>query len=664
MRVVTKKRDKDWVTKILKDLIDEKNIKYKQFMRDPTNDVLRIEALKARNKTNKLVNKAREDYFYGRFLGAQSDIRQTWQLLNEVIDRKKILNVEETIIKNFVKNEKMSLRTVADTFADKMVNNVKMLIKQCSHGPIIVQQEINNDMVQLNEFEIPSLDEFKKILNSFKNKPPGYDNVKFQYLIEENVSNILYEVVRDSLEKGKVPDKMKVAIAKPIHKSGPKNDYENYRPIQNLPLGEKALEKIVLDQLIKHLNDNKVFNNIQFAYQKGKGTLDLLDKFGDIVNNALNLNKHVMALFVDYSKAFDVLSKDVILNSLRSYGVSGNALLWFDSYLTNRFISVKIGDVFSDLKAWATGAPQGSHLGPMCYILAINDIIKYFENLDVIILMFADDLCILSIHDDEKLAFEKLQAAFNMLQKYSHDKGLTINVSKTKTLHIRNTGSAYCDKKLVFHDHECLHSQNQNLGCNCNLLVDWVQHFKYLGLIIDDHLDWEIHTTSVLKKLRSYVYVFYKLRATIPLKVMKIVYHSLVESAISYGLTTYGKRNDASLKRIENLQNSIVKIMYSKMSQASETDILEMYRSLNLLPASKLFVYKLVLKYYFSSDLLTKRPESRTRNPLKYVEYNSYNKYGERSLKCLLPKIFNSLDLKCEKIKEVKIQLKKLLLTC
>lgn len=210
-------------------------------------------------------------------------------------------------------------------------------------------------------------------------------------------------------------------------------------------------------------------------------------------------------------------------------------------------------------------------------------------------------------------------------------------------LHIRNRGPAFHEEKLIFHVHECLHSQF--LKCQCNTYVDWVENFKYLGLIIDDHLDWELNTTSIVKKLRSCVYVFHNLRNVLPLKVMKILYHSLVESAISYGLLTYGKKNEASLRRIGKLQNTIVKIMYYKNNRISK--ISEMYDKLKILRASQLFVYKIVLKYYSSNEFLIRRPESKTRQARKFIEHSSYNKFGERTLKCLLPEMFNKLPNDC-----------------
>jgi hypothetical protein len=190
------------------------------------------------------------------------------------------------------------------------------------------------------------------------------------------------------LETGKVPDKMKIAKVIPIFKSGNVNDINNYRPISLLCTFSKILEKIVANRLTSYLNDNNLICDNQFGFRSKHSTVHPML---DLVNNAakaLNKKKIFLILFCDLRKAFDTCNIPILLKKLSKLGILGAELAWFNSYLTNRRQFVAINDAMSELLSVLIGVPQGSVLGPLLFLLYINDLSSCSS---LLTLLFADD---------------------------------------------------------------------------------------------------------------------------------------------------------------------------------------------------------------------------------------------------------------------------------
>ena len=199
---------------------------------------------------------------------------------------------------------------------------------------------------------------------------------------------------------GIFPDKMKRAKVVPIHKSGSKMEISNYRPISLLPIFSKILEKLMHSRVYSFLQDQQILLKSQYGFQKNRSTehaiLDIQSKIIDAYEN----KETPYCIFLDFAKAFDTVNHSILLDKLYYYGIRGNAFKWFESYLTNRDQCVQIGNHSSGILNINYGVPQGSVLGPLLFLVYINDIAINYNILNF--QLFADDTCIFYSHKNMK----------------------------------------------------------------------------------------------------------------------------------------------------------------------------------------------------------------------------------------------------------------------
>lgn len=511
--------------------------------------------------------------------------------------------------------------------------------------------------------------EIEKIINSSNvTKTPGSDKIRLKELKKrKELLPIITDIINDSLLNGKVPDEMKVAIIRPIYKNKKHNDPTNYRPISILNTLEKILEKVVHTQITNHVVQNNIISSQQYGYQKGKSSEVCLDTFANYVNDLLNKKEHVLTLYVDFTKAFDVLLYRVIMKQLHQIGVRDVELKWFESYLTNRKAEVGVLGESSERKGWAYGVPQGSLIGPLMYILTTNVITQKLETNDSKIFMFADDTAVVVAGNDADEVRANLNKAIRELQKLTHDLGLTINCSKTKIMNIRSRGpSIISTSKFVFHNHLCLHRVNIAY-CDCEDEILGVDEHKYLGIWIDSNFKFYNQIEHVANKVRAAGTILYKLKFGIPLKTLKMVYHALVESHFNYAITSWCREDNSYTRSLGKLQDKIITNMLSNKLNKKYSNINEKYKFLDLLPVQQLFKYKIIKKNYYKRDYQTEVNVNMyaTRQENQIYFPTTANKYGDKLDKVLIPKIFNSLPANLKnipKIGEAKKKIKKYLL--
>jgi hypothetical protein len=229
--------------------------------------------------------------------------------------------------------------------------------------------------------------------NKLKTKTSsGYDEISTKLLKEtiHNISKSLTHIINQSFQTGIIPTKMKIAKVVPVHKSSDPSLLTNYRPINLLTAFSKLLEKLMYDKVIKFLTSNNIFYEHQYGFRPKHSTIHpiihLLNKFAE--SNNKKKKKLTLAVFCDLSKAFDVISHKILLRKLNNYGLRGIINTWFQNYLADRTQYVEIEGSRSTSRQLQCGVPQGSILGPLLYLIYVNDISKSSNSH---ILSFADD---------------------------------------------------------------------------------------------------------------------------------------------------------------------------------------------------------------------------------------------------------------------------------
>ena len=233
-----------------------------------------------------------------------------------------------------------------------------------------------------------------------------------------------------SLKKGIVPNKLKIAKVTPIFKSGEKDLLKNYRPISVLPCFSKILERIVYNRLYKHLTQNNVLYEKQFGFQKFCSTEYAIVQLIDQISDAFKQNQFTLGLFIDFSKAFDTVNHEILLEKLNIYGIKNNNFNWFTSYLSQRKQYITFNQDKTDMLEIKCGVPQGSVLGPLLFLLYVNNLKNASTMLDPI--MFADDTNLFYSHANIKTLFKTVNEELSHLSEWFASNKLSLNTEKTK----------------------------------------------------------------------------------------------------------------------------------------------------------------------------------------------------------------------------------------
>lgn len=347
---------------------------------------------------------------------------------------------------------------------------------------------------------------------------------------------------------------------------------------------------------------------------------------------------------VDFSKAFDTLNFEKLYQKMEQNGIQGPMLELLKNYHTNRYNAVSIAGEQSDQIRTQYGTAQGSVLGPTEYLLYVNDMCNVFQHVSVY--QFADDTCLISAHKDIIKAQSMMQEDFDTLCKWAHDLGLSINYSKTKLIYIHSPyKKAASLPMIVAHEHSCMHINNN--ACKCGKL-EIVKEHTYLGLIIDHKFNWRSHVNLICNKLRAILSKLCVLKHKVPYRTLRLMYMSLADSVISYGLTSNGRTYKTYLNDIYNLQIRILKtIVPLKVKFKNKDNYHNLFHYCKVLSIFDKRDLAIVTQY--SSDMC-KLNTTKRLNTLRKLDYlptfeipKCHNDYGERVWNVSLARILNKL---------------------
>lgn len=635
-----------WLTKKISlecEKRDELFIKYKK---DPTNKLLKLEYNEQRNKTNKIIEKSRNNYYKKQIADNKSEPRKLWQIINNITGRI-MRSVDEVITKAF-RVDKNNEIAVANTFATEFIKNVTDIVPSCNI-PLLNKSEYTSKVDKSMFYKKATNNKIKKIISHVSvHKSSGHDRIRPIDIktAGEKIIPAITKLINTSVITGLYPNGLKQGIVRPIYKKGKEDVYSNYRPITILPILDKIFEKYVVGMLHHYYESNNILTETQYGFRQKKSTTQLLSKFTNEINGYLDKKQHVLLVFIDYSKAFDTLQHDQLIQKLDNTGIRGPILNWCSDYLRKRSYKVRVGESHSDEVDVTIGTAQGSVLGPLHYLIYVNDVINVVKHCSLY--QFADDTCLIATDTNLTRAAQSLQIDFTSLCKWSHDAGLVLNSQKTKMMHIRSSHnrSDTTTVKLIAHCHSCLHSRSNCTDC---ITIDQVSQATYLGIIIDERFNWGPHVDKVCNKLRALLSKLNIVKNRIPYNILRDIYTALAESTITYGLTSYGRTFKTNLDKIHSLQQRILKtIVHKNIKMACNRNYDSLFLHCKVLPIQKMFKVGLLVEQYNRSDIL--RPVEHkigtrkvTNKEMTTTGFN--NTYGRRTDKYIMPRLINELPL-------------------
>ena len=377
-----------------------------------------------------------------------------------------------------------------------------------------------------------------------KNVGAGIDNISgkiFKAVYEKIIHKLTY-FVNLCLETGQFPSNLKIAIVKPIFKTGDKRYMSNYRPISILPYISKILEKIIYDRIINHLNFNNILCPNQFGFRKGLSTYMPLLLVQEKVTKAFENNKIVCGIYLDLKKAFDTVDHNILISKLSAYGMLGTFLNIIISYLSNRTQCVAYLNSVSGLCSLNIGVPQGSILGPLLFLLYINDFPNICKKSSCI--LYADDTAIFFEADNASALQTSLNMELPRICKWFKTNKLSLNTTKT-----------FC---------QLYNNSSKNITINVNLDgvdIKFVEKVKYLGMYIDANMKWKSHIDHISKVISRNIGIIKKSTFFLDEKHLILLYNSLCLPYLNYCSLVWGHSSDTLLHKLEILQKKVIRII-------------------------------------------------------------------------------------------------------
>ena len=528
---------------------------------------------------NREIANAKTQYYARVFQSYKSDMKKTWQVINDTLSRnKKDKSLPEYII---IDGEKITEHKEISNIFNKYFANIGTKLASsinCRDQTQTFKSYLKSPTEKTFSFSKVCEPEVQQILNQMKKKQSrGVDEISSQLLkvIGKEICKSLTLIINQMIETGIYPENFKIAKITPIHKKGDKNVISNYRPISLLPTLSKVFERVIHKQLYSYFNNENLLAEQQYGFRAKHSTELAAIKLVDFVNHEMDIGNTPVTIFLDLSKAFDTLNFDILLSKLRYYGVSGAALDLMKSYLTGRKQYVIFGETKSNFTNTTTGIPQGSILGPLLFSIYINDLITVSEKFNF--LMYADDTTLyFNVENFTENEFEnECKSELTKLTNWLQHNKLSLNIEKTKGLHFHKPQRKLTPLRLHIN----------------NTIIEKVDSFNYLGIILNENLTWKNHIEMVANKIAKITGILNRLKYVYPWQILLSLYNTLIMSHINYGLLLWGTK----VYELEHQQKKAVRTIKNNHPLAHSEPLL---KDLGLLNVHDLYHIK-VLKFYY-----------------------------------------------------------------
>ena len=382
--------------------------------------------------------------------------------------------------------------------------------------------------------------------------------------LKANLCHPLTTIINMSFATGIYPDLLEVAKVIPVFKKGDKLLVSNYRPISLLSNINKIFEKLVYSRLYKFMEIHDCIYELQFGFRAKHSTQHALASLTELVRLALDEGKFACGIFVDFQKAFDTVDHSILLNKLEHYGVRGLANDWFRSYLTNRKQYVSINGFDSSPKEMKYGVPQGSVLGPLLFLIYINDLhhaVKFSVTHH-----FADDTNFLYVSKSLKKIQKCINLDLRFVCNWLKANKISLNASKTEM--------------LIFRDPRRKISYDLKIKVDGKKVVP-SKFVKYLGIYLDNFLSWQHQEQDMRTRLSRAAGMLCKIRHYVNFDTLKMIYHGIFSSILTYGSLIWGQHSRI-VKRLQVIQNKAIRYMNFKSRRTPAAPLLKFSGILNL----------------------------------------------------------------------------------
>ena len=527
------------------------------------------------------IRQAKFSYYHSQFNKYKHDSRQTWKLIGNILNRKE--SAKEFPLSFKINNEhitdKQSIADSFNSFFASIGSDLASNIQNDSH--ISFDEYLTETQNSTFSFHAISPSDIEKLISKLPNKnSAGHDDINSKIIkrICTFIAEPLSVVINQSFFTGIFPVRLKMAKVIPIFKKDDDTVFTNYRPISLLPVISKLFEKIAYTQFYTYLTTNRLLNTSQHGFRTLHSTESAAYEFIDVVNSFLDSGLIPVSVHLDLSKAFDTLDHSILLKKLQFYGVAASSLQWFRTYLGQREQFILFDGLKSSVLNLTTGVPQGSVLGPLLFLVYINDISLSSHMSHTI--LYADDTTLVFPTSPSNIesCFQTINREISKVSDWLKANKLCINSKKSRYMVFH-----YNQRTFDYDNFPPLYIDNS--------AIERTSEFNFLGLIIHETLNWKAHIAYISTKISRATGCLKRLQNTVPSHVLKAIYNSLILPHLNYCILAWG----STISRVFKLQKKAIRII-NNQKYNSHTDPL--YKGNKMLKLSDIYTLK-ALKFHY-----------------------------------------------------------------
>ena len=570
---------KPWLSQGLKDGIKTKNKLYIKYIKIPSvyNE---IKYKNYRNKLSSILRNAEKKYYSDLLTENKHNIKKTWQIMKTVINKNRVKHIHAKfrLSDGSITSDKC---LISEKFNDFFVGIGPNMAKKIPSQNLSPLKYMGQPLLQSMFLSVVTPDEVHKIINSLKSGAAGYDELSASILkmISSSITSPLAYLCNLSFDQGVFPRELKLANVIPLYKADDPCSFNNYRPVSLLCVLSKVFEKVMYNRLVEYLDMLNILNDKQFGFRRLHSSYMALMALMDKLIDSLEKGEYVVGIFLDFSKVFDTVNHDIMLQKLSHYGIRGTALNWFGSYLSDRKQFVTYNDVSSPTKVISCGVPQGSIPGPLLFLIYINDLCNICKHTTPI--LFADDTNLFSSGTNLDMMESIINDELSHISEWLKVNKLSLNIKKTQyMIFTKKKRKSSIDLKIDGNDiHEVCKS-------------------KFLGVLIDNKLNWKDHISYVSSKISRSLGMIIKARNYLNKDGLVNLYYSFIYPYLTYCNHIWGNTYKTNLQKLVSLQNKVIRIISHAKSRISSQPLYNKLRIMKFHDINKYLIGRFMFKYH------------------------------------------------------------------
>ena len=646
IKVMVRRRDKfknPWMTPGLLKSSRQKEKLYKKYLNNP-NSLTKANFTNYRNKFKSLRIKAEKTYYESEFTKYNNDLKKTWRIIRSIINNNNPDKAIDTLCIDGIKITDPLI--LAEKFNNYFTGLAQSLIDKLPNSTTPFNNYLNSP--RPNSFAIipTTVEELISISHALKTThSAGLDEIdpSIMHPCINYIAAPLTTIFNCSLSTGIVPSALKIAKIIPILKQGNKEDINNYRPISILPYFSKLLEKLMYNRLYDYVTKMKILFPSQHGFQSGHSTSMALLSIQENISSVIDKNEFSIGIFLDIAKAFDTVDHNILFTKLENIGIRGLVLDWFKDYLTNRKQVVSCQGNLSELMTIKFGVPQGSILGPLLFLLFINDLPNASALANFI--LFADDSNVFFSDKSYDSLYQTANQELLKIADWFRSNKLSLNLNKTNYI-------LFCSHRKKIPDIQGSIQLN-------NFIIPQVISVKFLGVHLDQHLTWNAHTSQIASKISKNMGILSKISYLLPTQLRLNLYYSLIHPYLSYCNMIWASNYPTRLVRLTVLQKRAVRIISGSGFSISSSILFQKFKIPQLHQLKDIQICEFMFKYitrtlpsifhdYFQTTSQVHHYQLRSASHFRGIFARTNSR--KFSLKCAGPPIWNSLPLHLKNI--------------